>query len=248
MSRLHHPSHVLLHGLLPSLLIVFGASACISAGRTGSRVVSPLAFENAPRGSAALRENARELRVRADERVAAVRPLVGATAVESNHSVLQKVETTNFTDPREQASAQAASRDVTLLESQALRSEAAAAQLDAASSAGETVYESGLFLTVEPLVAIGPGLEATAIPSLGVNWRFGDEGDTPLALQLVLGGALNPQSSDSSLGAAVGLGLSHPITKSGALSIGFVFWDDGDDVENGVYVSLNLGDFGQTAK
>lgn len=223
MSRKHERRVPFLLTVMSALVFVAGASSCISAGRTGARVVSPRAYENAGRGSEALRADASRLRASADTK-------------RSQTSALPE------------ADRRAVTADAQTLEAEARNTEAAAVQLEAAGAAGESVYASGLFFTVEPLVAIGPGLEATAIPALGVNWRLGREGDTPLALQLVLGGALNPQSDDSTLGAAVGLGLSHPVSDSGALSIGFVFWDDGDDVENGVYVSLNLGNFGKTTK
>jgi hypothetical protein len=39
-------------------------------------------------------------------------------------------------------------------------------------------------------------------------------------------------------------GLSHPVSASGAVSIGFIFCDNGNDVDNGFYVSINLGGFG----
>lgn len=210
-------------------LLVLALLVLPSCG-TGQRLVSPYAFRHAQEGSAALRTQT--ARARAD---------------------LTELENEEATTRGQQAQLSAASKariaeiaqEKSRLEQSIASSDAAISSLSQAELNGEIVFPTGLYFSVEPLVALGDGFEATAIPSLGINYRFLGIGHSPLALQLVAGGALNPQGGDSSLGAALGLGLSHPVSDSGALSLGIVAWDNGDETDVGLYISINLGAFGK---
>jgi len=117
----------------------------------------------------------------------------------------------------------------------------------------EYFVEGSLYFSIEPLVALRPGIEAVAIPSLGVNYRpmppgydfLGVDGWdlTALALQLTLGGALNPSSDTDGNSGAIGFGFSYPIAGSGAFSVGVVAWNDAGDRRTAPYISVTLGDF-----
>jgi hypothetical protein len=120
-------------------------------------------------------------------------------------------------------------------------------QLKSAKDTGDDVYAKALSFSVQPLVAVRSHLESTAIAAFGVNWRVLPEGKDPLAVQLVLGGALNPSSSGSDVGAAIGLGLSHPVSKNGAISLGYIVWRQADTTLGGCYIGISLGDFGKSS-
>lgn len=122
-----------------------------------------------------------------------------------------------------------------------------AAQLLEKVDQGDILFTDRLFFTVEPLIAFDGDLATTAIPALGVNWRFLEEKQNPLAAQVVMGGALNPQASGRDVGAAIGLGFSHPVGQKGSISLGYVWWDEAGDGEDGFYIGITLGDFGKKA-
>lgn len=134
------------------------------------------------------------------------------------------------------------------------------------SGAWEYFVDGSVFLSIEPLVAIRPGLEAVPIPSIGINYRpfnlrqFIDGGTldysglnpglSALALQLTLGGALNPGGGEGSseMGGALGVGFSYPIAGIGSISVGSVWYqDENDEDRSAPYLSVTLGDFGQKA-
>jgi hypothetical protein len=102
-----------------------------------------------------------------------------------------------------------------------------------------------LYFSIEPLVAIRPGIEAVAIPSLGVNYRPFEGGWSALAVQLVVGGALNPSGTEGSARGAIGAGFAYPVAAVGAISAGVVFYDDDRDGAAAPYLSITLGDFGE---
>jgi len=123
----------------------------------------------------------------------------------------------------------------------------------------EYFVDGSVYFSIEPLVAIRPDVRAVAIPSIAVNYRpydiastWGEEnsivkGLSALAFQLTLGGALNPGSgTDGETEGAIGCGLSLPVANIGALSFGCVWFADDDDSHAAPYVSLILGDFGQS--
>jgi hypothetical protein len=113
--------------------------------------------------------------------------------------------------------------------------------------AGEVDFftDKQLYFSIEPLIAIRPGIEAVAVPCLGVNYRPFECDYSALALQLVVGGALNPSSSEGSARGAIGLGLAYPVAGAGAISAGVVFYDDDLDGASAPYLSITLGDFGE---
>jgi hypothetical protein len=140
--------------------------------------------------------------------------------------------------------------DLVEMESLELRKEEYAEahrDLEEARARGEILFTEKLFFTIEPLIAFDGDLATTAIPALGVNWRFLEKWKNPLAAQLVMGGALNPQASGSDVGAAIGLGISHPVSQKGSISIGYVWWDEAGDGQDGFYIGITLGDFGKKA-
>jgi len=110
---------------------------------------------------------------------------------------------------------------------------------------GYTVDES-LYFSIEPAVAIKRHINAVAVPSLGINYRPFPAGKpwSAWALQLLLGGALNPSddAEDDPTG-AVGLGFSYPIGDSGAFSFGALGWDDDGKSRVSPYISVTLGSF-----
>ena len=141
---------------------------------------------------------------------------------------------TETTDP--QVAARQEARQIEL-ETASVRLDEAADSLEG----GENLAQLGLYFTVEPLVAFDSDLDATAIPALGVNWRPWEQ--TALAVQGIFGGAINPSSGGDDVGAALGLGFSHPVSENGAISFGHIWWNESGDGDNGWYIGINLGNF-----
>ncbi len=119
----------------------------------------------------------------------------------------------------------------------------------------EYFVEGSLFFSIEPVVAIRKHLGATAIPSLAVNFRPALEDswgywDSALAMQLVLGGALNPSGGGDAIdGGAAGVGVSYPIAGVGSISAGGVWFNEADgDSDFAPYISVTLGNFGKSTK
>ena len=109
--------------------------------------------------------------------------------------------------------------------------------------------EGRLFFSIEPAIAIKSGMQAKAIPSLGINWRVMDAGTaaSAIALQGILGGAFNP-GSDGEVAGAIGVGLSYPIAGSGSVSGGYVWFGEEDGESGAPYVSVTLGNTGTAVK
>jgi hypothetical protein len=110
----------------------------------------------------------------------------------------------------------------------------------------ENTVEKTWYFSIEPAVALKNGFNAVAIPSLGINCRPLGSGEalSAWAVQLLLGGALNPNDEgDQGTTGAVGLGLSHPIGSTGAFSFGAIGWDDDGEGRVSPYFSITLGDF-----
>lgn len=189
------------------------ALAGVGCGSLGYRSVDKATFERAKKGQTALRDHAENARVKADQAGEAA-----AARVDSDPAFAERQE----------------ARQVEL--------EATSARLDEAADSlegGENLAQLGLYFTVEPLVAFDSDLDATAIPALGVNWRPWEE--TALAVQGIFGGAINPSSGGDDVGAALGVGFSHPVSENGAISFGHIWWNESGDGENGWYVGINLG-------
>lgn len=191
--------------------------ALLAAGcdSLGYRSVDKSTFERAKKGEAALRDQAEGMRKKADA--------AGSEAMRTAEE-----------DPALAARQEA--RQVEL-ETASVRLDEAADSLEG----GENLAQLGLYFTVEPLVAFDSDLDATAIPALGVNWRPWQE--TALAVQGIFGGAINPSSGGDDVGAALGLGFSHPVSENGAISFGHVWWNESGDGDNGWYIGINLGNF-----
>jgi hypothetical protein len=146
------------------------------------------------------------------------------------------------------------------LERQLAQEDLAVRQLQAVENGDYEYFVDGsVYFSIEPMVAIRPGLEAVAIPSLAVNWRpFNMDsrflwkgarlgGLSSMALQATFGGALNPSGSgDDSTTGALGVGLSFPIASFGAFSLGSVWFDQDGDSKGAPYISITLGDFGKS--
>ena len=192
--------------------------ALLAAGcdSLGYRSVDKATFERAKKGQTALRDQAESLRVEAVE--------AGEKA-----AVSRSAENTALAERQEAREAELAATSVRLDE--------AADSLEG----GENLAQLGLYFTVEPLVAFDSDLDATAIPALGVNWRPWEQ--TALAVQGIFGGAINPSSGGDDVGAALGLGFSHPVSQNGAISFGHIWWNESGDGDNGWYVGINLGNF-----
>ena len=114
----------------------------------------------------------------------------------------------------------------------------------------EYFVEGSLYFSIEPVIAIEPGIKTTAIPSIGVNWRPIPAGNplSAIAIQGVLGGALNPSNEGNDTTGAIGVGLSYPIAGSGTISVGYIEWGTDEGSEESMYISLTLGNFAQKLK
>lgn len=191
--------------------------ALLAAGcdSLGYRSVDKATFERAKKGETALRDQAEGMRKQAD-----------FAGNEASRVVTE--------DPQLAARQEARQAE---LETASVRLDEAADSLEG----GENLAQLGLYFTVEPLVAFDSDLDATAIPALGVNWRPWQE--TALAVQGIFGGAINPSSGGDDVGAALGLGFSHPVSENGAISFGHVWWNESGDGDNGWYIGINLGNF-----
>lgn len=229
-------------------LALFGAGC-----QTDSVVVSRLAFERSALGSTQLAAQAEEARQRAKE--AADR--ASGTLPKERQPVLANGAPLALDDTlallaRERASLPAEGRlhaDSAAADSARARELSSAANaLSEADSRGADIYKPGLYYSVQPLVALDSDLDATTIAALGVNWRFLGVGKPPLAGQLLLGGALNPNAAGRETGAAIGLGLAYPVGTNGSISIGHVWWSEDGDGQNGLFISLTLGDFGKSTR
>jgi hypothetical protein len=198
------------------LAVAAVAMVGVGCGSLGYRSVDKATFERAKKGQTALRDEAESMRseaARAADAEAAAR---------------------SASDP--ELAARQAARQVEL--------QATSTRLDEAADSlegGENLAQLGLYFSVEPLVAFDSDLDATAIPALGVNWRPWEE--TALAVQGLFGGAINPSSGGDDVGAALGLGFSHPVSENGAISFGHIWWNEDGDGDNGWYVGINLGNF-----
>jgi len=215
-------------------------SACKSGRVSGYRLVSEPAYEYAEAP-----EKLRDLAIAAETK-----------SEEKARAIGDRRRMTGEVTPRRVLDDLAKSRDKTTedrmdevelrsLDLRASEYSKAHRQLAEALAEGDILYTEKLFFTVEPLIAFDGDLATTAIPALGVNWRFLERCETPLAAQLVMGGALNPQASGRDVGAAIGLGISHPVSRKGSISIGYVWWDEAGDGEDGFYIGITLGDFGK---
>ena len=88
-------------------------------------------------------------------------------------------------------------------------------------------------------MAIDSDLDATAIPSVGLNYRFLE--DKAVAFQAVFGGAINPENGGTDVDAAIGFGFSHPVGEKGSISVGHIWWREDGNGENGFYIGISLG-------
>jgi hypothetical protein len=235
-------------------LICAGLALLGAACRTDAVVVSRLAYERSGLGSSQLAAQAEQARQRATKAAAEAEAMLpqdhrqpvtagGAPAILDDR--LDLLEQKSESLPLEgRMLADSARADFAL--AQELSS--AASTLSEADARGADIYKPGLYYSVQPLVAFDSDLDATTIAALGVNWRFLGAGQPPLAGQLLLGGALNPNAAGRESGAAIGLGLAYPVGTNGTISIGHVWWNEDGDGQNGVFVSLTLGDFGKSAR
>ncbi len=235
--------------LVGACLVLLGAGC-----QTDAMVVSRLAYERSAVGSEQLAAQAEAAKQRAD--------------AAANEAELTLNEADRLNDPTKSASPSLDSKlDHLAMKRASLRTEgrmnadrasaefarakelsSAASALSEADSRGADIYKPGLYYSVQPLVAIDSDLDATTIAALGVNWRFLGVGEPPLAGQLLLGGALNPSGAGRESGAAIGVGLAYPVGTNGSISIGHVWWNEDGDGQNGLYISLTLGDFGKSTR
>jgi hypothetical protein len=202
--------------------LAFVSLALVAAGcdSLGYRSVDKATFERAKKGE-------ESLDIRADE-------------LEAQAQVSRSLATARV-DPAGRSLESDEVRELELNADQLARESAELEQAADLLREGKSLASKGLYYTVEPLVAFDSDLDATAIPALGVNWRPWDR--TALAVQGVFGGAINPSSGGDDVGAALGLGMTHPVSEKGAISFGHIWWNESGDGDNGWYIGINLGDF-----
>ena len=110
---------------------------------------------------------------------------------------------------------------------------------------GNLSFDRDVFFSIEQLVAADGSFNTTAIPCIGLNSRPFGKLSKNLAIQAVLGGALNPGAGTDTVGAAFGAGFSYPVTQGGSISVGYIYWDANGETQSGVYFGVVLGSFGK---
>lgn len=228
--------------LAATALLCVATAAC-----TSSRVVSPLAFEHAEKGPADLVTKSEEASKKAQEKADKLQTVTSLRS--SLSSTPSRTEVFKAADDKKQNLSTQERTDLALgqaFDKQAEEYANAGKSLAEAEVTGDDIFAQGLSFSIQPMVAFRGSLNSTTpIAALAVNWRFLPEDSDALALQLVLGGAFNPSSTSSDVQAAVGLGLSHPVGRNGAISFGVVRWSDDGDSRGGLYIGVVLGDFGK---
>lgn len=115
----------------------------------------------------------------------------------------------------------------------------------------DLLLEEGSFFETVTAIAFDAKLEPVAIPALAIGYRPGKDSwlvdDTCFpegtAVELLLGGALNAQGSDSDgIELALGAGFSMPVSTNATLAFGYIRWNpDEGDIDEGMYLGITIG-------